>query len=154
VSTKEKSSQPIVTAVCTSREKGTAKTSVERGSAIEGFGFEGDAHGGFKHRQISLLAEESIAKMRALGLDVQPGSFGENLTTRGMDLVSLPVGTVLGVGDRVLLRVSQIGKECHTPCAIYHQIGDCIMPREGIFAEFLAGGEIRSNDPLRVIEEN
>jgi MOSC domain-containing protein YiiM len=107
----------------------------------ENYGIEGDAHAGDWHRQVSLLAQESIDKMRALGLDVTTGDFAENITTSGIDLVSLPIGSRLTMGD-VLLEVTQIGKECHTRCAIYYQAGDCVMPREGIFARVLRGGRI------------
>ena len=103
-------------------------------------GLEGDAHFGFAHRQVSLLALESIQKMIDLGLKVSPGDFAENLTTKGIDLVSLPVGTRLNAGNQAVLRITQIGKKCHHRCAIYDQAGDCIMPREGIFAEVLRGG--------------
>lgn len=111
-----------------------------------------DAHAGFAHRQVSLLAEESIAKMTAQGLDVGPGDFAENLTTRGIDLVNLPAGTRLQVGSEAIIRVTQIGKECHDRCAIYHQAGDCVMPREGIFAEVLLEGPVRVGDRLNIID--
>ena len=113
-------------------------------------GLEGDAHAGFAHRQVSLLAEESINKMREQGLEVGPGDFAENLTTRGIDLVNLPIGTRLQAGKVAIMRVTQIGKECHNRCAIYYQAGDCVMPREGIFAEVLLEGKVKVEDPLKV----
>jgi MOSC domain-containing protein YiiM len=143
-------SQQIV-AVCTSKEKGERKTDVGQAELQEGFGLVGDAHGGDWHRQVSLLAIESIDKMRAAGLDVGPGDFAENLTTQGVNLYVLPVGTRLRVGDSVLLEMTQIGKECHDRCAIYHQAGDCVMPREGVFATVVSGGLVKSGDRLEVL---
>lgn len=139
-----------VLAVCTSRKKGTPKSDIGSSRLLEGLGLAGDAHAGLAHRQVSLLAKESIDFMRGKGLDVGFGSFAENLTTEGIDLVSLPVGTLLSVGNEVLLRISQIGKECHTRCAIYHKVGDCVMPREGVFAEVVQGGEVKVGDEVRV----
>ncbi|MCK4507979.1 MAG: MOSC domain-containing protein, partial [Desulfuromonadales bacterium] len=118
----------------------------------EGFGLVGDAHGGDWHRQVSLLAIESIDKMRAAGLDVGPGDFAENLTTRGIELYSLPIGTRFRVGARVLLEMTQIGKECHDRCAIYHQAGDCVMPKEGVFAIVLEGGPVKTGDAVEILE--
>lgn len=143
-------SQRIV-AVCTSKEKGERKTDVGQAELQEGFGLIGDAHGGDWHRQVSLLAIESIDKMRAAGLDVGPGDFAENLTTQGVNLYVLPVGTRLRVGDSVLLEMTQIGKECHDRCAIYHQAGDCVMPREGVFATVVSGGLVKTGDRLEVL---
>ncbi len=139
-----------IVATCISRNKGERKTPVEQVELRPGHGIVGDAHAGDWHRQVSLLAEESIDKMRALGLDVDKGDFAENLTTRGIDLVGLPVGARLQIGT-VLLEVTQIGKECHNRCAIYYQAGDCVMPKEGIFARVLAGGVIRPGDGIRRI---
>jgi MOSC domain-containing protein YiiM len=133
---------PRIIAVCISRNKGERKTPVEQVELRENHGIVGDAHAGDWHRQVSLLAKESIAKMRALGLDVDNGDFAENMTTEGIDLVTLPIGARLQVGE-ALLEVTQIGKECHTRCAIYHQAGDCVMPKEGIFARVVRGGTIR-----------
>ena len=113
-------------------------------------GLEGDAHAGFAHRQVSLLAVESIAKMKARGLEVAPGDFAENITTSGIDLVSLPIGTRLRLG-KALLEVSQIGKVCHSGCSIFEQVGDCIMPREGIFARVLSGGRVSAGDSIEVL---
>jgi MOSC domain-containing protein YiiM len=116
-------------------------------------GLADDAHAGAWHRQVSLLAVESIDKMRLMGLDVGPGDFGENLTTRGLDLVSLPVGTRLEVGEETLLEITQIGKECHDRCAIYYQAGDCVMPKEGVFARVLNGGMIEVGDEIRIVDD-
>lgn len=143
-----------IEAVCVSSEKGTRKRNVDRGVLVLGQGLEGDAHAGDWHRQVSLLAIESVDKMRAKGLDVGPGDFAENLTTRGLDLPSLPVGILLAVGGQSpppLLEVTQIGKECHTRCAIFYQAGDCVMPREGIFARVIRGGPVAVGDPIRVL---
>lgn len=137
-------------AISTSKNKGERKKNVDKAWLLENKGIEGDAHAGFAHRQISLLALESVEKMRAKGLDVNPGDFAENLTTEGLDLVSLPIGTRLKAGADVYLRVTQIGKECHHRCAIYYQAGDCVMPREGIFTEVLRGGQICAGDPIVV----
>ncbi|MDT8900538.1 MOSC domain-containing protein [Anaeroselena agilis] len=145
--------QGTIIAVCTSASKGERKTNVGRGNLLPGLGLEGDAHAGFAHRQISLLAMESIDKMRQAGLDVGPGDFAENFTTKGISLVSLPVGTRLKIGD-ALLEISQIGKECHTRCAIYYQAGDCVMPKEGIFATVLTGGPVAVGDTLKVVTDN
>lgn len=135
-------------AVCTSERKGERKKNIGTAVLLKGLGLEGDAHAGFAHRQVSLLALESIQKMRGLGLDVHPGDFAENLTTQGLDLLNLPVGTRLKIGSDVYLRVTQIGKECHTRCAIYYQAGDCVMPKEGIFAEVLRGGTVTVEDTI------
>ncbi|MDI3521982.1 MAG: hypothetical protein PWR31_1127 [Bacillota bacterium] len=141
-----------VKAVCTSTAKGTRKEDRGEGVFRPGYGVEGDAHAGPWHRQVSLLAQESVDKMIAKGIKLVPGDFGENLTTEGIDVAHLPVGTRLKVGADVLLEVTQIGKKCHHGCAIYQQVGDCIMPREGIFARVLLGGRVRNGDPI-LIEE-
>ena len=140
-----------VIAVCSSNEKGIRKETIAEGIFKEDYGLMGDAHADCcTHRQVSLLAIESIDKMRSRGFDVGPGDFAENLTTEGIELASLPVGTRLSVGNDVLFEVTQIGKECHAKCAIYHQIGKCIMPKEGIFARVIQGGPIRTGDQVRV----
>ncbi len=139
-----------IIAICTSTRKGERKKNIGQGRLVAHQGLEGDAHAGFAHRQVSLLAMESIEKMIAAGLKVGPGDFAENLTTRGIDLISLPVGTRLQAGPEAVLRVTQIGKECHSRCAIYHQAGDCVMPREGIFAEVLRGGPLKVGDTLAI----
>lgn len=141
-----------VTSVNLSAKRTVRKTPGASGTLVAGSGFEGDAHAGDWHRQVSLLAQESIAKMQAKGLDVGAGDFAENITTSGIDLVSLPVGTRVRVGD-TLLEVSQIGKECHTKCAIYYQAGDCVMPKEGIFAIVLEGGRVSVGDEVAVVGE-
>lgn len=139
-----------VIAVCISTAKGERKTPVEKVVLRENHGIIDDAHAGDWHRQISLLAKESIDKMRAKGLDVDHGDFAENLTTRGVNLPTLPIGTKLKIGE-TLLEVTQIGKECHTRCAIYYQAGDCVMPKEGIFAKVLTGGEVTPGAALEVL---
>jgi MOSC domain-containing protein YiiM len=140
-----------VIAVCKSKEKGTRKKTVAEGVFKEDYGLVGDAHADCcTHRQVSLLAMESIDKMSRLGFDVGPGDFAENITTQGVQLVSLPVGTEICIGEDVLLGVSQIGKECHSGCAIYQEIGKCIMPREGIFARVIHGGRVRPGDDIRI----
>ena len=143
-----------VIAVCRSKEKGTIKEVIAEGILKEGYGLIDDAHADSDtHRQISLLAIESIEKMRSLGFNVDPGNFAENLTTEGIDLASLPVGTRLSTGNGVILEITQIGKECHTGCAIYRQIGKCIMPKEGVFAKVIRGGTVRAGDPIRIANE-
>lgn len=140
-----------VLAVCRSDKKGTRKEVVPEGTLEEEYGLVGDAHADCcTHRQVSLLARESIEKMRNLGLEVGPGDFAENLTTEGIDLVSLPVGTKLSIGDDVILEITQIGKECHTKCAIFRQVGKCVMPKEGVFAKVIHGGVVESGDEIRV----
>ncbi|MDF2873718.1 MAG: hypothetical protein K0R22_401 [Sporomusa sp.] len=143
--------QGKIVAVCTSKNKGERKKNVGQSTLLPGLGLEGDAHAGFQHRQVSLLAVESIEKMRKMGLDVHPGDFAENITTEGLTLPILPIGTKLKIGD-VLLEVSQIGKECHTRCNIYYQAGDCVMPKEGIFAIVITGGPVTTGDTIEVIE--
>ncbi|MDD2318450.1 MAG: MOSC domain-containing protein [Geobacteraceae bacterium] len=142
-----------VVAVCVSEQKGERKKPVTEVLVRENHGIVGDAHAGDWHRQISLLALESIKKMQAKGLDVTTGDFAENITTEGIDLPSLPIGTNLTIGE-TLLEVTQIGKECHTRCAIYHQAGDCVMPREGIFVKVLRGGVIKPEDSVQIVPEN
>jgi MOSC domain-containing protein YiiM len=143
-----------VVAVNISQEKGTRKTNVGQSCLLPEFGLKDDAHAGKWHRQVSLLAMESIAKMVRLGLQVGPGDFAENITTQGLDLLNLPLGTKFRIGESSLLEVSQIGKVCHTRCAIYYQAGDCVMPKEGIFARVLEGGQIRVGDEIHVLGRN
>ncbi|MBU5613730.1 MOSC domain-containing protein [Geomonas azotofigens] len=138
-----------IIAVNISKNKGERKTPVPEVTLREEHGIVGDGHAGDWHRQVSLLAQESIAKMQALGLDVKEGDFAENITTEGVDLVSLPIGAKIELGE-TLLEVTQIGKECHTRCAIYYQAGDCVMPKEGIFARVLKGGVVRPGDKVVV----
>jgi MOSC domain-containing protein YiiM len=139
-----------VLAVCTSQKKGTRKRNIERAELRPDWGIVGDAHAADWHRQVSLLAWESIEKMRALGLKVNVGSFAENITTQGLTLVDLPVGTQLRLGE-ALVEVTQIGKVCHEHCAIYYQAGDCVMPREGIFVKVHVGGWVETGDAVEVI---
>ena len=142
-----------VVAVCKSKKKGTKKEAVAEGFLKEDYGLVGDAHADcLTHRQVSLLAIESINKMQSLGFDLSPGDFAENITTEGIDLVSLPIGTKIFVGDKVVLVMTQIGKECHTACAIRRQVGKCIMPEEGIFAIVVQGGLVKPGDRFKIGE--
>ncbi len=137
--------------VCKSKEKGTKKEIVAEAILSEDYGLIGDAHADCcTHRQVSLLAVESIKKMRNLGFDVGPGDFAENLTCEGIDLPSLAVGTQLPVGGEVILEITQIGKECHSGCAILRQTGKCIMPKEGVFARVIRGGVVRAEDEIKI----
>ncbi len=131
-------------------KKGVRKKPVGRADVKIDHGLEGDAHARNWHRQVSLLALESIDKMVSMGLKVGPGDFAENLTTLGIDLLSLPIGTRLKVGHDVVLEVTQIGKECHTRCAIYRQAGDCVMPKEGIFAKVIQSGPVGVGDEILI----
>lgn len=141
-----------IVSVNISDTKGVRKKPVQEILLMKDYGIEGDAHASSEwHRQVSLLALESIKKMRDAGLDVSPGDFAENITTAEIDLVSLPVGTKLILGESARGEVSQIGKECHTRCAIYYQAGDCVMPKEGIFIRVTEGGKIKAGDSIRVI---
>lgn len=138
-----------VVAVSIGKGKGERKTPVAAVELRENHGVVGDGHAGEWHRQVSLLAMESIAKMQQLGLSVGTGDFAENVTTEGIDLPALPIGSKLAIGEAVL-EVTQIGKECHTRCAIYYQAGDCVMPKEGIFARVVRGGVVRPQDAIEV----
>ena len=144
--------QTRIVAVSISRKKGEKKINVDQAQLISDHGLDRDAHAGDWHRQVSLLDMQSIAKIRDKGLDVDPGNFAENITTEGLQLWELPIGTRMRLGDAVLVEVTQIGKECHNRCAIFHQVGDCVMPREGIFAKVLEPGTIRPGDPIEVLE--
>jgi len=143
--------QGRIVAVSTSLRKGQKKSNLSECKLIKDKGFEGDAHAGEWHRQVSLLAMESINKIRDKGIDVAPGDFAENITTSGIEIWQLALGTRLAVGSEVELEITQIGKECHDRCAIYHQVGDCVMPREGIFARVLRGGKVKPGDTIRVL---
>jgi cyclic pyranopterin phosphate synthase len=136
--------------VSISKNRGTKKKNVKSIELKEDFGIVGDAHAATKGRQVSLLALESIEKMKAKGLKVSPGDFAENITTQGLDLLSLQLGAEVKVGKHVLLKISQIGKECHARCNIYYQAGDCVMPREGVFARVLKGGVVKPGDEVFV----
>ncbi|MBI5196572.1 MAG: MOSC domain-containing protein [Nitrospirae bacterium] len=132
-----------------SDKKGVRKKPVDEAFLRENYGIENDGHASDKwHRQVSLLAMESIKKMQAMGLKVGPGDFAENITTEGIDLLSLPIGTRIFAGQNSELEVSQIGKVCHTRCEIYNQAGDCVMPKEGIFAKVIKGGIIKKGDKI------
>jgi len=137
--------------VCVSRRRGIPKRAVERARLVPDHGIEGDAHAGSWHRQVSLLASSDIDGMRSEGLDLEPGAFGENLVVRGVELAALGVGSRLAVGEAELL-ISQVGKACHNRCAIYVRAGDCIMPRRGLFARVVAGGDVAPGDPVEVLE--
>ena len=136
-----------IVAVCVSRNKGEKKTPVAQVELRAEHGIVGDAHAGNWHRQVSLLAIESIRKMQGMGLNVDAGDFAENLTTEGVELVTLPLGAGVRIGD-ALLEITQIGKECHTRCAIYDQAGDCVMPKEGVFARVVKGGKVQAGDRI------
>ena len=139
-----------IQAICISEKKGTQKTEIPEAELIEDWGIKGDAHAGKWHRQVSLLGLEQIEEFRARGAEVDFGAFGENLIADGFHFRTLPVGTRFQIGD-VLLEMTQIGKECHSHCAIYKVMGDCIMPREGVFAKVLHGGTVRKGDEIRII---
>lgn len=141
-----------VVSVNISDKKGVRKKTVDKVVLKKNYGIKNDAHASEKwHRQISLLALESIKKMQLKGLKVKQGDFAENITTQGIDLPSLPVGTKIIIGENVEIEVSQIGKVCHTRCAIYHLAGDCVMPKEGIFAKVLKGGVVKKGDKIKVV---
>jgi MOSC domain-containing protein YiiM len=143
-----------IVAVSISQSKGEKKTNLPECELIRDKGLEGDAHAGDWHRQVSLLAMESVAKIREKGIEVAPGDFAENITTTGLKLWELPLGTQLAVGREALLEVTQIGKECHDRCAIYNQVGDCVMPREGIFTRVLRGGTIKPGDTVHTLPKD
>ena len=138
-----------ITGICISEKRGMQKHLITEANIVCDWGIEGDAHGGKWHRQISLLSKEKVDAFKAKGADIHPGSFGENLIVEGIDFSSMPVGTRFVIGD-VVLEMTQIGKECHNHCLIYKTMGDCIMPREGVFARVLHGGEIHVDDELVV----
>jgi len=138
-----------IIAISMSEKKGVKKINVKQVELKENYGIVGDAHAG-SSRQVSLLAEESIEKMRAKGLKVKSGDFAENITTRGIDLLGLEMGAKLKIGLEAIIEITQFGKECHTRCNIYYQAGDCVMPKEGVFARVLKGGVIKSGDKINV----
>lgn len=140
----------VIRAVCISEKRGTSKKNIHECEVVEGFGLKNDAHGGNWHRQISLLAFEKIEDFKARGGDVVDGDFGENLIVTEIDLKNLPIGTRLKIND-VILEVTQIGKECHSHCEIFKKVGDCIMPREGIFTKIICGGYIKEGDKIEVV---
>lgn len=138
--------------ICISKKRGTAKVEVEEANLIEDFGIEHDAHAGNWHRQVSLLSFETREAFKARGAKIDDGAFGENIIVSGIDLIHLPVGTQIKSGD-VLLEVTQIGKECHSHCEIYHRMGECIMPTNGIFTRVLHGGTLKKGDQIQVCTE-
>jgi MOSC domain-containing protein YiiM len=141
-----------IVSIAVSKHKGTRKDLVDEALLLPDHGLEGDAHAGAWHRQVSFLAAESIEEARNRGLDVAYGDFAENIATSGIDWLNVPIGTRLNLGDSVLVEITQIGKECHKKCAIYYLAGDCIMPREGVFARVLQGGKIRRGDKIKIAD--
>lgn len=139
-----------IVAVSTSRRKGEKKIPVPSASLVRGHGIPGDAHAGPGYRQVSLLSVESIAKMRALGLSVGPGDFAENVTVEGIEIATLPIGSRIRIGSAVV-EITQIGKECHERCAIYFRVGDCVMPREGVFGRVVVDGSVAPGDIAEVV---
>ena len=140
-----------IVSIAVSKKKGTRKIPVEEALLIQNHGLEGDAHAGQWHRQVSFLASENIEKARRQGLDVTFGDFAENIATTGIDWIKLPVGTRVQLGDSALVEITQIGKECLNKCAIYYLAGDCIMPKEGVFARVLEGGKICCGDTVLIL---
>ncbi|MFZ5947160.1 MAG: MOSC domain-containing protein [Stygiobacter sp.] len=141
-----------IVAISISKKKGIPKTNVKSAKLIENFGIEGDIHAGNWHRQVSFLALESIDKMREKGLpNLRPGAFAENITTEFLELPKLEIGTRMKIGKEAELEITQIGKECHSKCAIFIKVGDCVMPREGIFAKVIRGGEIFIEDEIQIL---
>lgn len=141
-----------VTAISIADKRGVKKKNVDHAELRENYGIIGDGHAGDWHRQVSLLTEESMDTVREKGLNVRPGDFAENICVKGVNLLDASIGTKIRIGEHALLEVSQIGKECHTRCHIYYQTGDCIMPREGIFARVLKGGAIKPMDQVWLVE--
>ncbi len=141
-----------IKAISISKDRGTKKYNVPTAELKAGFGIEGDAHAGDWHRQISLLGEEAIDKMRAKGADVTEGDFAENITTEGIDLQSLTIGSKLRLGTEAEVEITQFGKQCHSGCAIFQQVGDCIMPREGVFAKVTKPGQVKTGDTIEILQ--
>lgn len=141
----------VIKGICISENRGTAKHEIEEAILVKDWGIQGDAHAGHWHRQVSLLSYEKVEEFRKKGVDIEPGAFGENLIVSGYDFRNLAVGTRFQCGEAVL-EMTQIGKECHSHCEIYKRMGECIMPREGVFAIVLHGGTIRKGDLLERIE--
>ncbi|MVX63775.1 MOSC domain-containing protein [Clostridium chromiireducens] len=139
-----------VVAVCISEKRGTQKKNIKEGKFIENFGIQSDAHAGDWHRQVSLLSYEKIEEFNNKGANVIDGAFGENLVVEGIEFTKLPIGAILRCND-VVLEITQIGKECHNHCEIYKKMGDCIMPRNGVFAKVIVGGKIRCGDDMKVV---
>ncbi len=143
-----------IVSIAISKKKGIPKTPVDEAFISKDHGLEGDAHAGKWHRQVSFLSSESIEGVKEKGLDVTFGDFAENIASEGIDWKTLPVGTHVRLGGQVLVEITQIGKECHNKCAIYYKAGDCIMPREGVFARVLEEGKIRRGDEIKIIEKH
>ena len=140
----------IIKAVCISEKRGTVKKNINEVNVIKDFGLEGDAHAGKWHRQVSLLSFDKIEEFRARGAEVEDGAFGENLVVQGIDFATLPIGTKFVCND-VVLELTQIGKECHSGCAIFKKMGECIMPKQGVFTKVLHGGVIHPGDELVIL---
>ncbi|MGM0549263.1 MAG: MOSC domain-containing protein [Bacillota bacterium] len=145
--------QGKIIAVCQSQKKGTTKQEIKSGFLVKEHGLKNDAHAGNWHRQISLLDKTSINKMRAENYEIKNGDFAENITTAGMILYQLPIGTKLKIGKKIILEITQIGKKCHHDCEIAQQIGKCVMPKEGVFARVISGGEVKAGDKIRTINK-
>jgi len=143
-----------IVSIATSKKKGTQKSTVDEAFLKKEHGLEGDAHAGTWHRQVSFLASEEIDKAREKGLEVTFGDFAENIATTGVDWKNIPVGSRVRLGQHALVEITQIGKECHNRCAIYYKAGDCIMPREGVFARVLEEGKIRCGDSISIEEHS
>jgi MOSC domain-containing protein YiiM len=143
----------MIVSIAISKKKGARKTPVHQAVILKDHGLDGDAHAGPWHRQVSLLAAESIERARLQGLDVTFGDFAENVATTGFEWPNIPIGTKVQLGDTALVEITQIGKECHNKCAIYYAAGDCIMPREGVFARVLQGGTIQCGDHVKIVED-
>jgi len=143
-----------IKAISISKDRGTRKYNVPAAELKASFGIEGDAHADNWHRQVSLLGQESIEKMRAKGADVSAGDFAENITTEGIDLAALAIGSKLRLGADAEVEITQFGKECHSGCAIFQQIGDCVMPREGVFAKVIKPGRVKAGDTIEVLNTN
>ena len=140
-----------ITSLAVSKKKGTTKTTVDRATVIENHGFEGDAHAGDWHRQVSFLSQENIDEQNEKGLDVSFGDFAENIASLGVDWKTLPVGKKVKLGEDAVIEISQIGKTCHKKCAIYYKAGDCIMPKEGVFAKVVKGGVVKIGDKIEFV---
>jgi MOSC domain-containing protein YiiM len=143
-----------IVSIATSKKKGTRKTPQDSVVVKKDYGIDGDGHSGLWHRQVSFLSSESIKEAKDRGLNVTFGDFAENFATEGVDWKNIPIGTRLKLGDTTLVEVTQIGKECHNKCAIYYQAGDCIMPKEGIFAKVLEGGTVNKGDDIHILEND
>lgn len=142
----------VIKGICISDVRGIQKKEIPEAELIADWGIEGDAHAGKWHRQVSLLSYEKIEEFKRKGADVKNGAFGENLIVEGYDFKNLPVGSIFHVGDEAVLRMTQIGKECHSHCQIFQKMGDCIMPREGVFTEVMHGGHIKVGDEVTLVQ--